>query len=325
LSQNLFGELTKHLIDTDLDEENEVQNTFYELLLPKLLKIFDDNSLDEKVSNAKNVICDIIMFCTKQQIKRIKDATISLDLVGKVFKVFATNDKFIILMAIQIFKLLLLSKDDSIYSMLCKPLDQIIAYFMTNCKKKRNLMYSAIMDIFNILIKEDITQFIKYMDINHQQFLKDPSFTTITTQIESKIQEINSAQNQNDPNKIEETELTRLNKNIKDLQQMMTSFIKKNKPNLTIISPFGSTITPESNPAKSFLKPGQLASSNGGGKFASNSSSSHKSMEYEDDIDYMYEANIQKDNNHGVFEDIQMKKRKLDENGAYVKIINNSS
>jgi len=136
-SQNLFGELMKHLIDTDLDEENEVQDIFYDQLLAKMLKVFDDDTSTEKSINSKNVVCDIIMFCAKQQMKRIKEPATNLDLVNKVFKVFSTNNKFLILMAIQIFKLFLLAKDEVLSKTLLPSLSMIIQHFTTACKKKK--------------------------------------------------------------------------------------------------------------------------------------------------------------------------------------------
>ena len=44
-----------------------------------------------------------------------------------------------------------------------RPLDQVIEYFKINCKNKRNLIHSAIIDIFQIIIKEEIMLLLQHL------------------------------------------------------------------------------------------------------------------------------------------------------------------
>jgi len=105
----------------------------------------------------------------------------------------------------------------------------------------------------------------------------------------------------------------------------MTSYYKKNKPNLTIISPFGNTIVPDtsSTNGKSPLKPGTPLNMSSVNSLKRSASAATKLVEYEDDGDFMFDPKSQKEN--ALLEDIQMKKRKLDENGNHVKIIPSST
>ena len=172
---------------------------------------------------------------------------------------------------------------------------------------------------------------------NHQKLLKDPEFNIISSQIINKFKEIKENHHINGSDHEDDLMASSLkNKTLKDFQFLMNSIMKKNKPNLTIISPFGSTLSPDTNvngsrsPFRGIM--GTTTSS-----IKTNKSPESKSLDYEDDGDFMYDTNIK--DNHAILEgnsssvimhnilkiDIQMKKRKLDENGHHVKIIQNST
>ena len=51
-----------------------------------------------------------------------------------------------------------------------KPLDQVIEYFKTYCKRT-NLIHSAIIDIFQIIIKEEIIVLLQHL-VNLIYFIK---------------------------------------------------------------------------------------------------------------------------------------------------------
>jgi hypothetical protein len=54
MTQNMIGELLKHLIDTsELGDFNSVTKFFYENLLQRLIKIFENDSNENKIKNAK--------------------------------------------------------------------------------------------------------------------------------------------------------------------------------------------------------------------------------------------------------------------------------
>ena len=171
---------------------------------------------------------------------------------------------------------------------------------------------------------------------NHQKLLKYPEFDIISSQIINKFKEINSNLHINGSNdEVDSMANSPKNKTLKDFQFLMNSIMKKNKPNLTIISPFGSTLSPDTN-VTGLRSPfrGMIGTTN---SIKTNKTPEFKSLDYEDDGDFMYDTN-KKDNNTILegnkynyhikilfLTDIQMKKRKLDNNGHHVKIIQNST
>jgi len=167
--QNMLGEVIKHLIDSSEYEEVQIQVLFYEKFLAKLLEIFDINSTEEKIRNAKSVVLDVLIYCCKQQMESLKKRIVPLDISGKIFKNFATNDKFLIITIIQLYKLVLQCKDAEIVSHLAKPLDVIIDYFTKNCKNKTNLLHSSLLEVFVLIMKEELLPLLNYI-VKEQNF-----------------------------------------------------------------------------------------------------------------------------------------------------------
>ena len=62
-----LGEVIKHLIDNSSFDENPIQILFYKKFLMKLLEIFDKQSNEERIKNAKTVVLDLLIYCAKQQ------------------------------------------------------------------------------------------------------------------------------------------------------------------------------------------------------------------------------------------------------------------
>ena len=105
-----FGELVKHLIDTDNDEENEIQDVFYDHLLPKFIRLFESEKASEASLNARTVVLDILIFCANISRNKLSKSIVNLDLLSKLSSVLKFNNKFLSLMLIQLFRLVLAGK-----------------------------------------------------------------------------------------------------------------------------------------------------------------------------------------------------------------------
>ncbi len=137
-------------------DDNPVQRLFYQEYLGKLLKIFDDKSEAENIENGKTMALDILIFCARQQMNEFKNYLISLDIAKKVFQSFQYKDKFITLTIVQFFKLLMKINEHEITMTLVKPLKSIVSYFVDNCKFNWNLIKSSILEVFQIIIQEEM-------------------------------------------------------------------------------------------------------------------------------------------------------------------------
>jgi len=95
--------------------------------------------------------------------ENLKKRIVPLDISGKIFRNFATNDKFLIITIIQLYKLLLQCKEAEIITNLAKPLDAIIDYFIKNCKNKTNLLHSSLLEVFVLIMKEELLPLLNYI------------------------------------------------------------------------------------------------------------------------------------------------------------------
>ena len=144
----------------------------------KVLEVFDKPSNEERIKNSKTVILDLLIYCAKQQMYSLSPhiiinlfanrdclskCIIPLDIPTKIFKNFQANDKFLNVLIVQLYKLLLACKEPEVINSLTKPLDEIVAYFVKHYKNKTNLIHSSLLEVFTLIIKEELYSLLNYL------------------------------------------------------------------------------------------------------------------------------------------------------------------
>jgi len=99
----------------------------------------------------------------------MREYVVPLDLVQRVFKIFKSNDKFLIIVVIQFYKMLLQTKDEQIIQALVSPLDTIVDFFINFSKTKKNLIHSAILELFVVMINEELFPLLDHIVLEYFQ------------------------------------------------------------------------------------------------------------------------------------------------------------
>jgi hypothetical protein len=204
----------------------------------------------------------------------------ALDVPSKLQKIFSTNDKFLILSAVQNFRMILNIDEDEVLKLCIPFLDTMTEYFEKTCLNKNNAIHSAILEIYAIISRPEYELLINHM-------------VTISCCINSKVE--------HHPVFLELPEVELVAKKIKERHIQITTgampvdysklsifdFTRRGRPNLTIISPFGSVITQDSTKIKSPQQP----QSNGNSMEANSASgvkrtSNAMQMDYDDEMSF---------------------------------------
>jgi len=106
-----------------------------------------------------------------------KNYLISLDIAKKVFQSFQYKDKFITLMIVQFFKLLMKINEHEITMALIKPLKSIVCYFVEKCQFNWNLIKSSILEVFQIIIQEEMIALLTPIIVSFVRFERKSKYS----------------------------------------------------------------------------------------------------------------------------------------------------
>eukprot|EP01016_Furgasonia_blochmanni_P026500 TRINITY_DN2812_c0_g1_i3.p1 TRINITY_DN2812_c0_g1~~TRINITY_DN2812_c0_g1_i3.p1 ORF type:complete len:702 (+),score=91.85 TRINITY_DN2812_c0_g1_i3:221-2326(+) len=177
--QLLYGDLLRNLLQDEFSSLNDIHRVFYETLLPQMLGIFKQNQ--KSCSQGKTIVIESLALGLRNESVRtgLEDYFINTSCLEQIFDCLYQSDKAVIVGVLKLFKLLILSKKTKILNYCTTILDSIIKYL----KEKRfvlrkNLIYSVIMEIFEVIRKNDIAILIDHLNANQSDFLSDESIGT---------------------------------------------------------------------------------------------------------------------------------------------------
>jgi len=312
--QHMLCENIKHLIDVNENlDDNTLQKLFYQEYLERILNIFDERSEFEHIENGKNMAMEILVFCSRQQMNEFRNYLIPLDIVNRVFQSFPYKDKFITLMIVQFYKLLMKINEPQINQTLIKPLKSIISYYVDKCRNKWNLIQSSILEVFQIILQEEmialLTPLIKE---NYKKFLDQEEYKELGENLREKYSKLTNG----------DIELSLEER--KQSEHSFTNYSRKPSGSFTLelLSPSGN-----SGPQDSMKKPTSSSPKHGDKHsidkdLKRTSSNLAKTVDYDTEMDFNNETRF-KDPNF-LIEDLHVKKRKLDEVNS-IKILNKAT
>ena len=179
-------DLLKAFIDPEIAYLKEkIESLFYSHCLKQLadyLPMPTPKDLQEKEMSCetKSLILDLIYYCLRVHTYRIRYFITQNDLFKSIVPLLKSNEKHLRLSVLRIYKAAIIKKDDFIYKyisthMLFRP---VIAELFKNIKRK-NMIYSAIIDIFNYISTEKIIILINYLCSEHSKDLSNPILSSI--------------------------------------------------------------------------------------------------------------------------------------------------
>jgi len=127
--------------------------------------------------SAKSLICEIFAYCIPYHSYRIQSFVLRNNVATKVLKLLKQKEVYLMLAAIRFFKALLLLKENQndFYIRHITKLhlfDTIVEVFVQN-GPRYNLLQSAIVELFEHIIKEGMHKIIEYLvDRFHKEFTK---------------------------------------------------------------------------------------------------------------------------------------------------------
>lgn len=176
-----ISELIKSILDNEI---NEKKNEIYEIFLGKCLKkltdylgvIIDEELSDKyKVRATKQIIVEIICHCLKSHGQRFKYWVIHNDLIPNVCEMVKDKDKILDLQVVKFVKSIIANNDENLLKILISNncFKKIIEIFEAN-RQKRNLLFSAILDLFDHINKFTIKKIILHLvKIYLEKFLQN--------------------------------------------------------------------------------------------------------------------------------------------------------
>lgn len=169
-----ISELIKSLLDNEISEK---KNEIYELFLNKCFKKLTDYlqvNIDRtttkekyKIRSTKQIIVEIICYCLKSHGQRFKYWAIHNDLIPNVFEIISDKEKILDLQIIKFMKSLIINNDDNLLKIvISNNCFKKIFDLLEENRVKRNLIFSAILDLFDtinkMVLKKVILHLVKF-------------------------------------------------------------------------------------------------------------------------------------------------------------------
>ena len=139
------------------------------------MTIMDDELTDKyKIRSTKQIIIEIICHCLKSHGQRFKYWVIHNDLIPNVVDIVKDKDKILDLQVVKFVKSIINNNDENLIKILISNncFKKIIEIFEGN-RKKRNLVFSATMDLFDYINKNMIKKIILHLFEDFGDFIRD--------------------------------------------------------------------------------------------------------------------------------------------------------
>jgi hypothetical protein len=184
--QNLtkIGELLKSLIESETEKKNEFYDLFFNKCLKRLSEFLTIHLKPEfkyEMLSSKQIIIEIICHCFKSHSQRTRYWTIHNDLVPKILDLQKDNSKIILLQVIKFMKTLIVYGDDNIIKLITSNdyLNDIIKIY-SSISNKDNLIISAILELFDIIKRNNMKKLIAYLFEKHYDFFYKEEHRNVT-------------------------------------------------------------------------------------------------------------------------------------------------
>lgn len=164
------------------------KHDFYSIIFDNCLNVFVDflstpipSSKDEESKNSnigtKQIIIEILCDCLNQHGSRIQYWLIQNNVLTKILDVLNSNQKILHLQVVKYIKSIILNNDYNFTKVIMNTdcFGKIVYLFNAN-KKKNNLIFSAILDLFQMLKNcSHSKKLLKYLFENYYDFIYDES------------------------------------------------------------------------------------------------------------------------------------------------------
>eukprot|EP01080_Neovahlkampfia_damariscottae_P000523 gene523-8036_t len=151
-----------------------ILNLFYDEYIQNLSSPFEKNL--EPSINCYHLICDLFSFFVKNHGYRSKNFVLKNGIIKKILKLVFLNEKYLNLAAIRFFKSCICLGDIFYHNHIIQhDLFSEIFHLFSKNKKKFNLINSSILDIFEIIRKENSKKLINYLLEKYEIELEESS------------------------------------------------------------------------------------------------------------------------------------------------------
>jgi protein phosphatase 4 regulatory subunit 3 len=127
-------------------------------------------------NNSYLLICELLSSFVKSHGYRIKNFILKNNIIGRIFKLISLDEKYLNLAAIRFFKACICLGDIFYHNHIIQNdlFSEIFKLFSKN-RTKFNLINSSILDIFEIIRKENMKKLINYLNENYENELEQSS------------------------------------------------------------------------------------------------------------------------------------------------------
>jgi len=196
--KNLLTDVVRHLCDvTNIEEGMEkltFLNLFYQrhthVLFSPLMRPLPKNTLhSEAEALLKNNLCDLLSSFLQHHGLFISNFLTNNNLVKTLLNLLNCKEKWLVLSAIRFFRMFI-SVDNTLYKnyILSENLfEPIVQVFLKN-GPKYNLLNSAVLELFDLILKKNMTTIIKHIMENHYEKLKDIKYADVFQRLKEQFE-----------------------------------------------------------------------------------------------------------------------------------------
>ena len=190
-------ELYMGLLDPDATEYKiEFVEVFFDKFLPLLIDFLvkplpPDRSLMESHSISQHQILDLLTYCVKSHKLKMRYFIVRFEMLVVLQKLYTSPRKEIVLDNIRLMRVVIETNDEPIYRHIIKnDLFKPLIEFASKIRRQ-NIIYSAILDLFNYITKVEITTIIEYLkdkymeEINHGKYSDKTIFDILRSNIKN--------------------------------------------------------------------------------------------------------------------------------------------
>ena len=165
-------------------ENDEFFNLFYEKHLSKYLEVFQDTFEAKNRSFVRTQTCDLLAFCVSAHSYRSRNFVIKHNVLDMTLKLMTLQDKPYTLAAIRLFRSWMALKDPTCNRVAIRSdlFDPVVAILEENgCKY--NLINSAILELFDMLLKDKARMIIQYLATRFRDAFSEIKYVPVFRQI----------------------------------------------------------------------------------------------------------------------------------------------
>jgi len=196
--KNLLTDVVRHLCDVANVEEGAEKTSFLTFFYPRhanslfspLIRPVPKTGIHSEAEGLlKNNLCELLSAFVKQHGQWISTFLISSDLVKSLLNLLNCKERWLVLSAIRFFRMFIEVDNTTFKNYIISEnlFECIIQVFLKN-GNKYNLLNSAVLELFECVLKKNMKTIIKHLMEKHYEKLKDIKYTEVFHKLKDQFE-----------------------------------------------------------------------------------------------------------------------------------------